>query len=264
MAIPNLPRGIPFGIEVIEVLFVLEGVHAGPEPIVLMRDQLLFRDETLKGLMNEFFTIFQILENLSFEDEISTINAQGAFVDVLNVGNQTTSIYGDEMIAEVGAHAKKTGDLVMLAKMFDVTRKRQIRKAVTVIREKRFFPFQILLDRFEALPHVGRDAGVGEGDAPVMNIPIYQVDILSASGEDKIVGDIFIIFHEVVFDGIRAMAKTKDKVFVTVVRVVFHDVPQNRTIPNGGHRFRNVFRIVSQTQTKSTTKENDFHGLSPF
>src|SRR3954462_6057953 len=47
--LPHLPRRIPLGIEIVEALLVLEGVHAAPEPVVLVGGELALVDEALEG-----------------------------------------------------------------------------------------------------------------------------------------------------------------------------------------------------------------------
>ena len=51
----------------------------------------------------------------------------------------------DQVIAEVGPHAQEAGDLVLLVKMFELLRQRQVGEAVAVVGQEVFFAFEVLL-----------------------------------------------------------------------------------------------------------------------
>src|SRR5271157_2531317 len=85
--LPYLPRRGATGAEALELLFVFESVHAGPETIVGVTDQLLLRDQSVKWLNHQFLFRPDIFENLPFEDEKPTIDPDVPVVDAVNFGN---------------------------------------------------------------------------------------------------------------------------------------------------------------------------------
>src|SRR6185436_14286336 len=52
---PDPPRGLAAGFHVVELLLVLEGVHAGPEARVSIGQQLLLLDQASERLLHELF-----------------------------------------------------------------------------------------------------------------------------------------------------------------------------------------------------------------
>src|SRR6266478_9627767 len=64
---------------------------------------------------------------------------------------------------------------------------------------------------------------------------------------------------KVLLDCVCAVAEAKNKILVTEVRIILHDVPKNRPIPNGYHGFRNVVCIFPQAHSETATKYDDFH-----
>src|SRR5215472_4328666 len=120
MLVPDLPGSVPLGVEVVEMLLVLEGVHASPEAIVLISDELLFGDEAPEWLVDEFFAFLQVLENIFFENEVAAINAHGALGNIFDIGNQVAAVEGNEVVTEIGADAEEAGNFLVLAEVLDL------------------------------------------------------------------------------------------------------------------------------------------------
>src|ERR1700687_3609992 len=71
--IPNFPRGLAF-IQFLEMLFILESVHALPESRALVGQQGLFFDEAPKRLAYEFFSRLNVLKDVFAKREESAID----------------------------------------------------------------------------------------------------------------------------------------------------------------------------------------------
>src|SRR5260370_41411729 len=65
--------------------------------------------------------------------------------------------------------------------------------------------------------------------------------------------------EEVLLNGIGAVAQAQDEVLVAEVRVILHDVPQNRPVTNGNHGLGDIISILPQAHSESAAKDNDFH-----
>src|SRR5512145_1847411 len=55
--LPDLPRGVSLGVQVVQHLLVLEGVHADPEAVVLVGRQVSFLCQPLEGLVEQVFSV---------------------------------------------------------------------------------------------------------------------------------------------------------------------------------------------------------------
>src|SRR5574341_661934 len=67
--LPHFPGGLTAEIEVFQLLLVLKSVHAGPEPLVLVCEKLTLLDQSLKGLLNQFFTVLDVSEDVAAENK---------------------------------------------------------------------------------------------------------------------------------------------------------------------------------------------------
>src|SRR4029077_12278735 len=253
---PHLPRRVALGVEIVEMLLVLEGVHAGPEAVVLVSHQLLFGDQATEGFVNELLAFLQIFKNVLLESEESAVYAHIALVDVFDFGNQISAIQGNEVIAEIGTDTEKTGDFVMLPEVLDLLGKGEIGKTITVVGQEHLFAFEIFLDSFEALADVGGDAGVSESDAPIVDITIDEVDIFTTGGEDEVVGNIFVVVDEIILDGVRAMPETKDEILMAIMGVILHHMPKDGAIANRGHWLGDILGGVAPTQAESAAAQH--------
>jgi hypothetical protein len=73
---------VPACIHLIEDLLVLERVHARPKAVIVVRDDLSALDEALEGLLQQFFPIFDVVEDASPEGKVAPVDAQIRSVDV--------------------------------------------------------------------------------------------------------------------------------------------------------------------------------------
>src|SRR6266436_7926093 len=65
--------------------------------------------------------------------------------------------------------------------------------------------------------------------------------------------------EEVLLNGIGAVAQAQNEVLVAEMRVILHDVPQNRPVANGNHGLGDIISILPQAHSESAAKDNDFH-----
>ncbi len=60
--------------EIFEVLFLLESIHAGPEPFVRISDQLFLLDKTMKGLLDQIFAFLDVVKNFAPKGEEAAVD----------------------------------------------------------------------------------------------------------------------------------------------------------------------------------------------
>src|SRR5262249_42402043 len=63
-AVPHLPRRIASGVDVFELLAILERIHGHPKTVILVSAKTFPCDEPLKRLTDELLAIFEMAENL--------------------------------------------------------------------------------------------------------------------------------------------------------------------------------------------------------
>src|SRR5438128_524259 len=80
---PQFPRGFAPRVQLLELLPVLEGIHASPVTIVLVGKQLFLGDQALEWFLDQLFTILHVIEDLVPEDEKPAVDQQGCPADGL-------------------------------------------------------------------------------------------------------------------------------------------------------------------------------------
>jgi hypothetical protein len=145
------------------------------------------------------------------------------------------------------------------SKMIDLVGQRQVGESVTVVGEKHFFMgiLRLALRRWPI-----EDTGISEGNVPIVNVAMEQLSFLPL-GENKIVGNTFVVVQKV-FDEIRPVSQAQNEIFMAVMRVVFHYVPDDRPIPDVYHGFGDRLRKLAHSQALPSAKENHFHDNPPY
>src|SRR5260370_22432517 len=82
--------------------------------------------------------------------------------------------------------------------------------------------------------------------------------MLSSPGQDEIVRGALVVVQKIVFNRFCTVPQAQDEIFVPIVSVILHYMPEDGPISDMYHRLRNVFRITN-TQSHSAAEENDFH-----
>lgn len=227
------------------MLPVLEGVHAYPEPVVAVANQLLLTNQSLEWFLDKIFFLPDVIEDLLLEDEKASVNPHRRVTDRLDSRNKVASslCQGNHVVAQIGADAEKTRDLVLLVEVVQLLRKMQIGQTIAVICQKFLVAVEMFLNGSQALANVRVDSRVGECDLPVIDVAIEQLQFLAAARQDKIVGDTLVVIEKVVLHYVRPIAQAENEVFVPEVGIVLHHMPQNRAVADLNHRLRDVFRV---------------------
>jgi hypothetical protein len=67
--------------------------------------------------------------------------------------------------------------------------------------------------------------------------------------------------EKVIFHSARFVAEAKNKLVVSEVCEVLHDVPQNWAVTDMHHGFRNCFGVIPKSRALTTTKQNYFQPI---
>src|SRR5437867_1210643 len=163
------------------------------------------------------------------------------------------------MEAVVRSDADKAADLILVAKVLEIFGERKIGQRVAVVGEKDpVFP-EVGLDGFEALADVGVETGVCERDLPPLDIAAVQPDLLRAAGELEVVRQAFVIVEEVLLDEIATIPETENELGVAEVRIVLHEMPDDRSVADVDHRLWHRFRVLPESRAKASAEQHDLH-----
>ncbi len=93
MFVPNRPGHISTGDHIVKHPFLFKGVHAAKETAMLLRDQLLFRNQPLKWLQHQFFASADIVEDLLAQNEEAAVDVQIGVTHIVNLGHYAIAIW---------------------------------------------------------------------------------------------------------------------------------------------------------------------------
>ena len=96
-----------------------------------------------------------------------------------------------------------------------------------------------------------------------MNIAAHQLERFATVGQDKVIGNAFVVLEEIAFDCVGLMTKTKDEIFVTIMRIVLHYVPQDGSVADWDHGLWHDLGVFAHAHPESATKQYNFHTQSP-
>src|ERR1700730_1099573 len=143
-------------------------------------DQLLFRHEALKGFEDEFFAIADVLEDFSLEDKISAIDAKFDIAYGFDLADETVGVCGNDVIREIRLGRNKRGDSVVMTGELNESWEGHIGEAVGVIGEECLLAGEVALHRLEALANIRMCSRFGEGDVPVVDVAVEQLEVFPA------------------------------------------------------------------------------------
>jgi hypothetical protein len=83
------------------------------------------------------------------------------------------------------AHGDEARDRIARIEMFYVAFQRQVRQPVRVICKEHVFPLQVLAGTQQPLTDIAVQAGVDEGDAPIVDVAAVYFDLASALAQVK-------------------------------------------------------------------------------
>src|SRR4051812_37943398 len=117
--LPKLPRCRAAGRQLLQMLAILKGIHARPEAVILVADQLSLCHQSLEGFNHQLFAFAHVVENLLLENEESTIDPNAAIVNRMNVRHQALSsvVHRNKVIAKIWTDAHETSNLVLSMEM---------------------------------------------------------------------------------------------------------------------------------------------------
>src|SRR3954447_6085203 len=258
--LPDLPRRIPALQKRLQVVLVLEGVHGCPEALVAISHRLLALDHAIQGAAYEVIAVAEVIEDRTLENEEAPVDPDVRLCDVVNASDNAAGLQIDRVERVVlRPHAQEGRDLSALPVPRHHLGKWSIRQPVTVRGEKAALPLEVGLHSQQPLTDAAVQTGVDERYPPVLDVAPEQLDFLPAAGEDEVVAHRLVVGEEELLDHFCSVTEAEDEVLVPEIRVVLHDVPEDRAGADGDHRLRDARRAVAHSQAETAAEENDLH-----
>src|SRR5262245_46837525 len=76
----------------------------------------------------------------------------------------------------------------------------------------------------------------------------------------EVVGQALVVVEEILLDHVASIAEAEDEVIVTEVRVVRHQGPDDRTVPDVDHRLGDRLRMLPEASTQPAAEQHNFQG----
>src|SRR5580692_10434837 len=135
-AIPDRPGGVAAAVQFIKLLQLLKGIHTRPEAIVRVGKQLSFGDQPPKGFFDQFVSLFDIFEDLTPEDEESTVDPRPGIGDVLNAFDNAFPVDRNHMKTRTRLDADKAGRFIAFEKILRKLTEVHIGEPICVVRQE--------------------------------------------------------------------------------------------------------------------------------
>src|SRR3954454_13959462 len=258
--LPRLPRRRAALLELLETTQVLERVHRDPEAVVPKGHQLVFRDQSREGLVDEILVLADVVEDLAPEDVVAAVDPQPGLAGFDDPGNVAVLAVADDVERILRSCREQGADLAAGPECLDEHIKRRVRDDVAVVGEEHLLVLDVRPDSTKTTTDERPRSGVGERDPPVADVGPEVLDLV-AVGQDEVVRDGLVVVQEVVLDRIGPVAEAEDEVTVAVVGVVAHDVPQDRPVADPGHGLGQTVGMLAEPQPLATAEEDDLHAL---
>ena len=128
------------------------------------------------------------------------------------------------------AHRHQARDRLLAAEVGNHPIKRDIRQSIRVVREELRLVGQVFAHPQQALADGGMQTRIDEGDIPVSGVVTVELDAVIPFVQSEVAGHGFVVVQEIVADQVAAVSKAQDEIAVSEMRVVAHEVPQDRPV----------------------------------
>jgi hypothetical protein len=221
---------------------------------VTVDSELALSDQALEGLLDEFIALFNDVENFRSETKKAAIDPEFGVGDLAESGDKAVVVGIHRMEALTGPHRDEARSNLPAPKVLDVLVEVKVRKPVRVVCEKLGLTLKKPSHPQEALSKVGVKSCVHKTDTPVVQVAPEQFNLLAALGQNEVVGHAFTVVEEVLANQVSAVPKAKNEVLVSKVRVIAHQVPENRAETDVYKRLGDGVGVLSKSSPESSAE----------
>ena len=104
------------------------------------------------------------------------------------------------------SHRQECRDLAGRLELLDELVEGSVGEEVAVIREKDLVVADVVPDGFQALADVSVDAGIGEGDLPVLDVGALELEAPAPVREGEVVRERLVVLQKVALDHVGLVA----------------------------------------------------------
>src|SRR6185312_3492345 len=115
----------------------------------------------------------------------------------------------------------------------------------------------------QPLPDIGVQTRIDEGYTPIVQIAAVQLDCAAAAAQREIVGERLVVVEKVLANHVAAVTEAQNELRVAVMRVIPHEVPEDRTNSDVDQRLRNRVGVLSQSGAESAAEKHYLHRQPP-
>ena len=139
---------------------------------------------------------------------------------------------------------------------------RNVRQAVRIVGEEDALSLEVPAHPEQPLRDVRVQAGVDEGDAPVLDVGGHEARSCGLPPHREVVREALLVVQEVLPDEVAAVSETQHEILVAVVRVVPHQVPEDRPVADVHQRLRDAVRVLAKAHAQTPAEKDDFHDIA--
>ena len=183
--VPELPRGVAVLVQPLEPLLVLERVHRRPEAMVLLREHLALRHQTMERLLDHVLAGPDLVEQLRPHDEVAAVDPDVGLGHVAQLADGAAVVHRENVEAVVRMDREEAGRRPGRLGALDHRRQVSVGERVAVVRQEQLVVAQQVSHRAQPLADLRLQPGVDEGDIPVVDVRLQQMDARPPSESTK-------------------------------------------------------------------------------
>ncbi len=258
---PQLPRALASVGEAVEHDALLDGVGGHPEAVVGVGEHAALVGQAREHVGDEVLAGLDVVEQLTAHHEIPAVLADPHRRDGVDVADVAALVGVDDVEGRLRRHREQARERVGGLEAGDDVVQRGVGQHVGVVGHEVVVVAQVLAHPAQPLPDRRLDPGVHEGDPPVRDVGLQRGR--DAGVDDEVVGVHLLVVQEVAGDVPRAIAHREDELGVAEVRVVAHDVPDERPVTDHRHGLGHVVDAVAHAHAVAAAEEHDLHRAAP-
>ncbi len=260
---PDLPGRVAALDHVVERLLLLEGVHRHPEAVVPVGIEAVLLHQPGEALHHELLAFEEIVEDLRAQDEIAAVHQRARLLQAHHALDLATLAQLDEVEGIGRRDGAEAADRVRGAELLHHVVEVEVGQDVGVVRQEHLLVLQVLAHPEQPAADVGGLAGVDEGNSPVANVRLEQIEGRAAVLEHEVVAHRRVVLEEEALDRLALVAEAENEVLVPEGGVVGHHVPEDRQIAHRNQGLRDLVGILPQPGALSPAEYNYLHVKVP-
>src|SRR5262245_53136146 len=255
---PHLPRSITARPKTLQQADVAKRVHALPEALVTMGNQLSIRGQPFQRLA---FPVGRValdeFQHRGFQDKEAAVDPALARLRLLIEFHDAIAVEHEPAVASGRAHGSDRRQTLVLAMELQQLPDIDVADAVTVSQHERFAADEARQALQPAAGH-GRQASIHEVDDPILVARLVPQQVSGTQAHGKVGMDAGIVC-KVPLDHVALVAKSDNELAHAVMREMLHDVPEYRPAADLDHGLGPDFGFFREPRPHASRQDDCFH-----